>query len=153
MAGAACEHVAAAKPVVGTQTAPGGAGFCGFPPAHIQADLGAEGVRGEPLEAVKAGQVDATETVALGGQIDVRLVASGFLGSTLGGGRGVGVDLDLAVKGVEVGFDTGVALGDLLPVDFVELQGLAPIETPRFAPVALQAVGEGVGAGVEARVC
>ena len=134
VAGAALEHFAPADPVVGTQTAPGGEVLFGFPPAHIQADRGEEGWRREHLDAVHAGQVDA----------------SGFLGPTLGEGRGVGVDLDRAVKGVEVSCDAGVALGAFLLVDCREFQGLAQLEEPLFAPVARQTVGEGVGAGVDA---
>ena len=149
-AGAALEPVAPAEPVVGTQTAPGGEVLFGVPPAPIQADRGEEGWRREHLDAVQAGHVDTTHTGEWGGQIAVRLVASGVLGPTLGEGRGGGVDLDLAVNGVAVGCDAGGARGALLLVDCREFQGLAQLEEPRFAPVARQTVGAGVGAGVDA---
>jgi len=152
VAGAAFEHFAPADPVVGTHTEPGGQVLFRLPPVHVETDLGHERLGGEPLDAVNAGQVDATDAVELGVQVNVRLVASGLLGPRLGGGRGVVVDLDLAVKGGEVGFDAGVALGDFLLVYFVEFQGLAPIAEPLVAPVALQTFGEGVGAGFAAIV-
>jgi hypothetical protein len=99
VAGAAFAHLAPADPVVGTQTEPGGEVWFGFPPAPIQAARGDEGVRGEP-RGRRWGRVDAPEAVEVGVQIDVRLVASGLFGPTLGGGRGAGVDRDLAVNGV-----------------------------------------------------
>jgi hypothetical protein len=150
--GAACEPWAPADPVVRTAAAPRGAVVCGLPPAHVQADLGDEGGRGEDLDAVDAGHVDAAEAVPWGGQSKCRLVASGWHGPTPGGGRGVVRALDLAVQGVEVGLHLEVALGDLLLVPCVAFQGLAPLEEPRCAPVPRQAFGEGVRAGVDAGV-
>lgn len=87
VAGATFEHFTPTAPVVRTEAEPRGEGFFALPPAHIQAELGHEGVRGEHLDAVKAGQVDATDAVELGVEINVRLMASGVLRPTLRGGQ------------------------------------------------------------------
>ena len=120
--GAACEPFAPADTVVRTSAEPRGEVFFGLPPAHVQADRRDEGLSGEDLDAVDAGQVYAADAVQLGVQLKCWLVASGFLGPTRGGGRGVVRELDLAVQGVEVCLKLYVALGDLLLVTFVEFQ-------------------------------
>ena len=66
VAGTACEHFAPADTVVRTSAEPRGEVFFALPPAHIQADLGNEGWGREHLDAVDAGQVDATDAVELG---------------------------------------------------------------------------------------
>ena len=47
-----------------------------------------------------------------------------------------------------MGLDLGIALGDFPLVTFVELEGLAQITEQLFAPVTLQTLGHGVGAGL-----
>ena len=152
VARAACEHVAPTDPVVRPSAEPRGEVLLGLPPAHVQADLRHEGWGGAHLDAVEAGHVDAAAAVECGAHIDVRLVASGVLGPTRGGGRGVGVALDLAVQGVEVGCEAGVARGDVLLVYVVACQGRAPSEEALVAPGAFQTFGDGVGGGFDARV-
>ena len=74
-----------------------------------------------------------------------------FLGRRLEVGAGLGWTSS-AVTGVEGGFAAGVARGDGLRVDCVACQGLAPMAEHLVAPVTLQTVGDGGGAGFAARV-
>ena len=82
VAGAACEPVAAAETVVRTAAEPRGDGLFGLPPAQVQAARREAGLGGEPREAVEAGHVDATDAVEVRVEINVRLVAAGFLRPT-----------------------------------------------------------------------
>jgi hypothetical protein len=66
VAGAASEHSASADPVVRTSATPRSEGFFAFPPAHVQADRRDEGLGGEHLDAVDAGEVHAADTGELG---------------------------------------------------------------------------------------
>ena len=122
VAGAACEPLAPAETVVRTAAEPRGDVWFARPPAHLQADLGHEGLGREPLEAVEAGHVDATDAGALGVSINVRLGASGVLRPTVRGGQRGGCALDRTVNGEAVGRDLGVARGDVLRVTVVALE-------------------------------
>ena len=122
VAGAACAHVAAAETVVRTSAAPRGDVVFGLPPAQVQADRRDAGVGGEPREAVEAGHVDATDAVELRVEINVRLVAAGFLRPTRQRGPRGGCALDRPVNGEEVGLDRGVARGDVLLGTVVALE-------------------------------
>jgi len=153
VAGAAGEPCAPADPVVRTSAKPRGDVCVALPPAHLQADLGHAGVGRAHLEAVAAGQVDATDAGAWGVESTVRLVASGVLRPTRRGGQRRGCALDLPGNGEEVGLELGVARGDVLLVTCVALACRTQMTEPRVSPVALPTCGEGVGASVDAVIC
>ena len=144
---------AAGDAVVGTEAQPGAKAFAGGKAGdEIGTQFGEEDQGGVDLEAGHLGQIDAAEAIEFGAGIEVGFVALGLLVLESGGGERALDQIHLAVETGEELVDLFITLGDEGLVVAPSFEGLPDDEEVFGAPVAMEAAGEGVAAGFDARV-
>jgi hypothetical protein len=94
--------------------------FHARPPGHVGADLAEDDQGGAFFDALDGRQVDASHAIQGGAGIQPGCVAL-FVAMGLGG---QGLAITVITKGLQMRFDLLVAAGDLLVIDFIQLNGL-----------------------------
>jgi hypothetical protein len=142
------QHLATRNFVLGTQPQPAPEVFHARPPVHVRADLAEDDQGGAFFDAFDGRQVDAGQVRERGTSIK-----AGFVGlcvsAGLGGQRAAGTFI---VKGREMRFDLLIALGHLLVIEVIQLDGLASGKQMLGAPRALQCLGDVVLIVVAVRI-
>ncbi len=107
--------------MLGTQSQPAIEVFHARPPVHVRADLAEDDPGGAFFDPLDGGQVDAGHAIERGAGIEPGFV--GLLVSAGLGGRGLA--RTFIAKGLQMRFDLLIALGDLLVVEGIQLDGLS----------------------------
>ena len=110
--GASTDHLATGDPIIGTEPQPGGKVVLVLPARHLEPDFADEGLRHADVDAIDAREIDATDSVQLSPEVELRRVAAGLPAvfdsrPTRSGGRGWGsvtAVADFVGQGVEMLF-------------------------------------------------
>lgn len=115
------QHLATRDFVLGTQPQPATEVFHTRPPRHVRADRTEDDQGRAFCDPLNGRQVDARHAIERGAGIEAGCV--GLLVSA--GLRGQGLARTCIAKGRQMGFDLLIALGDLLVIEYIQLDGLA----------------------------
>jgi hypothetical protein len=115
------QHLAPRDGVLGTQSQPAPEVFDARPPSHVRAALAEEDQGGAFFDPLNGRQVDARQARERGAGIEPRcvrlLVAAGL--------RGQGRARTWIATGLQLGLDLLLAVGDLLVIEYLQLDRLA----------------------------
>jgi hypothetical protein len=106
--------------VLGTQSQPATEVLHARPPSHVRADRAEDDQGGAFCDPLNGRQVDARQARERGAGIAARCV--GFL--VAAGLRGQGLARTLIATGLQMGCDLLIAVGDLLVIEYIQLDRL-----------------------------